>query len=96
MLHVSQRLAERGISIPQGEIDGIAQTCRQDTAVILCQLDHMNYVRDGYIGSNGDLVILIVRSCRPVTIMFRRSNQPLTAEALRVNQVVDRSKLQWI
>lgn len=94
MVHVSQRLAERGITIPEREIDGIARSCRKDTAVILCHLDRVNYVRDGYIGSNGDLVILIVRNYRPVTIMFRRSNQPLTPDALRVNEVIDRSKLQ--
>lgn len=89
MLHVSERLAERGIAIPQGEIDGIACQCQQDTAVILCQVEQ-RFVRDGYLGSNGDIVVLIVRHRRPVTIMFRRSNQPMTAEALRVEQVIER------
>lgn len=93
MSHLSERLAERGITIPQGEIEGIAQRCRLDTAVILCHVE-CKYVHDGYIGSNGDLVILVVRNRRPVTIMYRRTNQPITADALRVNQIVDRSKLQ--
>jgi hypothetical protein len=93
MVHVSQRLAERGISIPQWEIDGIARGCRHDTAVILCQVE-CRMVADGYIGSNGDLVILIVRHKYPVTIMYRRSNQPLTTQALQVDEIIDRSKLQ--
>ena len=92
MVHLTQRLAERGISITQGELLGIAGTCRQDTAVILtrCQI---RLVADGNIGSNGDLVILIVRSCRPITIMFRRSNQPLTPSALKVDAIIDRSTI---
>lgn len=89
MPHLAQRLQERGIAIPQGELDRIAKSCRLDTAVILCQVAE-RYVRDGYIGSNGEWVILIVRHQYPVTIMFRRSNQPMTPQALRVEQVIER------
>lgn len=93
MVHLTQRLAERGIDITPNQLGAMAREYRQDTAVILTRCQ-MHYVRDGYIGSNGDLVILIVRDSRPVTIMFRRSNQPLTAQALKVDEVIDRSKLQ--
>ena len=93
MVHLTQRLAERGIDITPSQLVGLARECRQDTAVILtrCQI---RLVADGNIGSNGDLVILIVRSCRPITIMFRRSNQPLTPSALKVDAIIDRSILQ--
>lgn len=93
MVHLTQRLHERGIDISPSQLVGLARECRQDTAVILCQVEE-RYVRDGHIGSNGDIVILIVRHKYPVTIMFRRSNQPMTADALKVDEVIDRSKLQ--
>lgn len=88
MVHVSKRLAERGIHIPPSDIDRLARSCHADTAIVLSHLTQCNRVTDG---SNGDLVILIVRECRPVTIMFRRSNQPLTPCALRVDEIIDRS-----
>lgn len=94
MSHLSERLAERGIAISRGEIEGIACKCQQDTAVVLCRFAQSNTVSNGYIGSNGDLVILIIRNRRPVTIMYRRTNQPLTCDALHVSEVIDRSKLQ--
>lgn len=90
MVHLTQRLAERGIDISPSQLVGLARECRQDTAVILTRCQ-MHLVSDGYIGSNGDLVILIVRHQYPITIMFRRSNQPLTAQALKVDEVIDRS-----
>lgn len=39
------------------------------------------------VGSNGDQVWMIVRDGRVVTMMLRRSNQPATPEALRVDRV---------
>jgi len=39
--------------------------------------------------SNGDLVVLIIRDHKAITIMYRRSNQPQTCEALHVSQVID-------
>jgi hypothetical protein len=38
--------------------------------------------------SNGDQVWIIIRGGRLVTVMFRRSTQPDTCEALRVDRVV--------
>lgn len=93
MVHITQRLQERGINISPRDIVDIARSCQCDTAVILCQCEEKR-VDHGYIGSNGDLVILIVRQCHPVTIMFRRSNQPLTPEALRVGQIIDKVGIQ--
>ena len=93
MVHLTQRLAERGIDISPSQLGAMARECKSDTAVILtrCQI---RLVSDGNIGSNGDIIILIVRHQYPITIMFRRSNQPLTAQALKVEQVIDRSVLQ--
>ena len=90
MIHVTERLSERGITISERDILTLCQGCKQDSAIILCQCDNKR-VSDGYIGSNGDNVILIVRDRRPVTIMFRRSNQPMTPQALRVESVINRS-----
>jgi len=69
----------------------MARHCVTDAAVIMGRLDSENRACDG---SNGDLVILIIRSQFPVTVMFRRSNQPLTPDALRVNEIIDRSTIQ--
>lgn len=41
------------------------------------------------VGSNGDHVWMIVRDGRVVTLMLRRSNQPSTPEALRVERVYE-------
>lgn len=37
--------------------------------------------------SNGDEIWAIIRGGRLITIMFRRSTQPMTAESLRVEKV---------
>lgn len=87
MVHVSQRLAERGISISERDILTLCQDCHYDTALVMGRVENCHCVD----GSNGDLIILIVRECRPVTIMYRRSNQPLTTNALRVDEIIDRS-----
>jgi hypothetical protein len=39
--------------------------------------------------SNGDMVVLIVRTNNPVTIMYRRKNQNNTPDGLRVEKLVD-------
>ena len=45
--------------------------------------------RGALVGSNGSLVVAVVRDGRVSTIMLRREDQPLTAAALDVDQVVD-------
>jgi hypothetical protein len=96
MTHTQQRLTERGINIPDSELNAIAKNCPFDTAVILAKLEESKgdnkseyYSRKE---SNGDLIVLIVRSCRAITIMYRRSNQPQTPAALKVNAIVDLTK----
>ena len=93
MNHLQQRLAERQLDISLSYLNSIAGSCDCDTAIVIKRLDEIkNDSKLGYYDrkeSNGDLVILIVRNRRANTIMYRRSNQPLTAEAMRVNQVLD-------
>jgi hypothetical protein len=43
--------------------------------------------RGGLIGSNGDQVWALVRGGEVITVMLRRSTQPATAAALRVDAV---------
>lgn len=91
--HVADRLAERNIVIELWKLNKIAQYFGSvSTAVVLARLD--NHVgQDGAYRtrseSNGDLVILIVRDAKPITVMYRRSNQPLLPDALHVKQVVE-------
>jgi hypothetical protein len=94
MNHLQQRLAERNIkNIDMGNLYDYARKCEEDTAIVIMRLDSIQNESDKDYHdrsvSNGDLVILIVRNHKPYTIMYRRSNQPLTAQAMRVNQVLD-------
>jgi len=93
MTHTQQRLIERGINIPDSELYTIAKNCTCDSAVILAKLsEHKGDNASGYYQrqeSNGDLIILIVRNNKPVTIMYRRSNQTNTTSQLRVNNIID-------
>lgn len=93
--HLQQRLSERGIEnlVTDSECWYIAKNCKQDSAVILTKLDsHIGTSDKSYYArtdSNGDLVVLIVRENRPVTIMYRRSSQTNTPAQLRVNEIID-------
>jgi len=89
--HITERLAERNISI---DIDKLcAITAYYENAAIILMKQSQHHGQEGAYRtrteSNGDLVVLIVRHHYPVTVMYRRSNQPATAEAMRVNQVID-------
>lgn len=90
MKHIVDRLNERNIQITPNQIVDIAQKYIS-AAIILQKSSHVG--QEGAYRtrteSNGDLVVLIVRNRYPVTIMYRRSNQPATPEALHVMQVVD-------
>lgn len=91
MTHCQQRLSERNLEIAEEALWKIARFVG-NAAVLLARLG--NHVgQEGAFRSreesNGDLVILIVRDSKPVTIMYRRSDQPFTAVALRVNQVYE-------
>jgi len=89
-----QRLHERGINLHPFTLESDAESCKQDSALLLFTLkSEVN--TSGRIAyterneSNGNRVILIVRGNKPFTIMYRRENQPLTCEALRVKAVID-------
>lgn len=93
MTHVQSRLAERNINISDEVLCKIAKYFgNTPTAVLLARLDSHIGQEGAYRSreeSNGDLVVLIVRDSKPITIMYRRSNQPLTPDALHVRQVVE-------
>lgn len=97
--HCSKRLKERNLILPVSLLNRISERCQKDTAVLLLQFDEikndsdLNYHKR--FESNGDLVFVIVRynpiikKFRPVTIMYRRSNQQNTCEKLHVAEIVD-------
>jgi hypothetical protein len=90
MTHIEQRLQERHISIDYAKLCQIAKFAGRDAAVLLGSVPCQNDDNTPYTSrelSNGELVVLIVRNNEPKTIMFRRENQPFTAEALRVSKV---------
>lgn len=87
MTHIEQRLQERGIQVSPAVIAGLCYEYDNDTAVIM-ERGNSKGGECGTWQSNGDVVILIIRNHQPKTIMFRRSNQPMTAKALDVAQVV--------
>ena len=86
--HLQQRNIEREINQDLGNLSSYAEKCNCDTAIILKKLDkELNIAK-----SNGDLIIMIVRNRSIITIMYRRSkNQPLTKQALRVDDIKDYS-----
>lgn len=91
MTHIEKRLQEREINISRSVIIGLCHKY-ECAAIILARQSHYGENSSDYYErkqSNGDMVVLIIREHRPVTIMYRRSNQTNTAEALRVNQLVD-------
>ena len=92
MSHLEQRLAERNITISMDALYAVASKYQQDTAVIIkrCAAQVRDNSQDYYTrnSSNGDLVVLIVRAGRPVTIMYRRSSQSNNANQLSVNRIV--------
>jgi hypothetical protein len=87
-LHLQQRKIEREINRSLGNLYSYAENCTCDTAIILERLDkELNIAQ-----SNGDLIIMIVRNHKIITVMYRRSkNQPLTKQALRVDDIKDYS-----
>ena len=90
--HIFAQLKQRQLNYSAIFLAAIAKECEKDTAVLLAKLSatkndnqSRNY-HDRKI-SNGNLVILIVRDKRPITIFFRRDNQPFTEEALNVDEI---------
>jgi len=93
MSHLQQRLKERNIKIDESILWNIAKDLNVDSAVIVARLDSSLDDKSGNYytrnESNGDLVFLIVRNRKPITIMYRRSSQNNSASQLRVNQVLE-------
>ena len=59
-----------------------------DYAIVVMQLSHLRRTSNTDWESNGDAVVGIVRKGVLKTVMLRRMvNQPMTAEALRVDKV---------
>ncbi len=93
--HLIQRLQERGINYHPFTLESMAEKCEKDTAIVLCQCktqQGMSYGDYYSRESNGELVVMIVRERQARTIMFRRLNQPLTCDALRVSAIQDLRK----
>ena len=93
MTHYQQRTHERKYTdlLTSAQLEGLCWEY-QSAAVILAKLDGTKGQNYGdyrsRTESNGDLVILIIRDHKPITIMYRRSNQKLTAESMRVNELI--------
>jgi hypothetical protein len=93
--HTQQRAVERQISLTTSQIAGIVYEYGDedtDLAVIVAKCERVEPEKCSYYGrmqSNGDLVVLIIRNHRPVTLMYRRSDQTNTPAQLRVNKIID-------
>ena len=90
-VHVIDRIAERcnpneGAAILRVAIEYAADHPIGDHAVRIADLGQL---RGTYFGeeSNGDTVWAIIRNGRIITIMFRRSIQPTTPAAFKVEYV---------
>jgi hypothetical protein len=93
MTHLESRLIERNITLSMAQLTGIVyEYGDSDCAVVIakCEFSGQNVGKyRSRLESNGDLVVLIIRQHEAKTIMYRRSNQPLTPEAMNVKQVID-------
>jgi hypothetical protein len=81
MSHIENRLSARSLEYSPAELATIAQKYEQDTAVILGK-------RDEGVNFGIVLIILIVRSKRPVTIMTRRQSQNFDKRNFNVQKIV--------
>lgn len=92
--HIKLAIKQRNLPFSENYLEEIAQSCRDSTAVLLAKLNENITVKNSpdqhrtESRSNGDLIILIVRERKPITIMLRRSNQPLTPQALKVTKIL--------
>jgi hypothetical protein len=81
MNHIQDRITRRDVEYTESQLLEIASRYTQDTAVILCKVDSFE------IRGVKDLLILIVRNKRPVTVFTRRQSQTLDKRHLQVNQI---------
>lgn len=88
-LHISQRLKERNLNLSEAFILAVIKESKgKDTAALIKRISDPVFYYGDVPESNGDLVILIIRNNRPVTVFFRRSDQPFEEKALRVEQCI--------
>ena len=85
--HIQIRLKERQLNFSDIFLRALALECERDTAILLTDTGIEKCPDIEREESNGNYVILIVRNQMPITVMFRRSNQPFTPQALRVDTV---------
>lgn len=87
--HANRRIFNRleGIEINTKILDQWCDKCQRGTcAVVVKKLDTEIY--DKATGSNGDLVVGIIRNGKVTTILLRRSTQEITAEKFFVDFLV--------
>jgi hypothetical protein len=86
------------ISALMQSAENIAKTVSDSAAILLTELpqtvceNRLDASKADYRNrklSNGDRIIAIVRQGHVITSMFRRSDQPLTRYALRVDKILD-------
>ena len=82
-IHTNDRLARREINLTADYLNSVAQNYSEDTAVVLGKRVSSEGMRYGY-----ELVILIVRGKRPVTVMTRRQSQNFDKRNFNVSKVV--------
>jgi hypothetical protein len=81
--HVAQQAEKRSIDFTPEQLTAIAEKYAQDTAVVLGKRVSDEGVRFGYV-----LIILIVRSRKPVTVMTRRQSQNFDKRNFNVEKIV--------
>ncbi len=80
--HIHDRIARRDLDVTVPELADVAKMYAEDTAVILGKRISAEGIKYGY-----DVIILIVRNSRPVTIMTRRQSQNFDKRNFNVQKV---------
>ncbi len=80
--HLKDRIARRDLTITLQDCAEVAKQYPDDTAVILGKRVSSEGAKYGY-----ELIILIVRSSRPITIMTRRESQNFTTANFGVKKI---------
>ena len=81
--HIQDRIARRDLTVSVPELAELAKQYKDDTAVILGKRVSDEGIRFGMV-----LIILIVRNCKPITIMTRRQSQNFDKRNFQVSKVV--------
>ena len=104
MSHFWQRCRERLVCMAKmshAEARTLTERCkciaRQNKGSVAVYLAHTDDFMGNYYDnySNGRNIVAIIRNGHFVTAMFRRDEQPATAEALRVDRVIFERREKW-